>query len=435
MLDSLDINEAQSEAIVALGIAFEVYSEEMPDNKKDKIEAAHGIVSFGIDAWTEEDVTPSSDDEDIAEAGEQIADILKIAGIKIDKKNKVTYGKPATAKVINTILEENEIELDDEEDEDESDDAEAPVDIDDIIEGYDELTAVSRIKKIKALKLDPEDEEDYNTLLSILEWEEAQEKPASRVCNFLEELLPEEDDDEDESEEDEDDADDVDEDDEADEDEDDEDEDEDDEEELEEPWDDYDDSTVADIKKVINDDERTAEELEYVLEYEEAGEKPRATIVKLLKSRIEELGAEDEEDEDEDEGDDEEVVHTVKALIKLEKEELKEIAEEFGVTFPKRLTDAGRKKTAEAIVAAQSGDDEDEEEVEEEKPAKSSTRRRKGAKVADPDDEDDVDDAVAEDDAVDNKKARNKKSSGSTFTITFEVDDDGKLVDITVAQG
>ena len=67
---------------------------------------------------------------------------------------------------------------------------EAPFDIDSFIEGYSELTAATKIKKIKAKELDPEDTDDYNVLVSIAEWEEAQDQPSARVLDYLNEIVP-----------------------------------------------------------------------------------------------------------------------------------------------------------------------------------------------------------------------------------------------------
>lgn len=375
-LDELELNEAQAEAIIEKAIEFDVYSDDMPSSKKDKLSTADEIVAFAIDSWVSEGVTPDSDDKETAEAGEQIAEIFELAGVEVDENGEITYGEVPDA---------------DGGDDDNGDDDgdEAPIDIGDIIEGYEELTPATRIKKIKALELDPEDDDDYNTLVSIADWEEAQEEPSSRVLNYLNEVLPEEVDGE--AEEGDDDAGDGEDGDgedepyteeelsamekdelfevagefevdtptrltaagkkklvaaileaqEEDEGEGDE-EGEDAEGELEEPWEGYEEASVKDIKEVLNDDERTAEELTYIKEYEESREKPRKAILDLCDKRVEEI---------------------------------------------------------------EGGDDDPEPEPEPE-PKKKAGRRGRRGKTDDPDDSDDVDNAVAKDDEKDAKKKK-----------------------------
>ena len=79
---------------------------------------------------------------------------------------------------------------------------------------------------------------------------------------------------------------------------------------------------------------------------------------------------EDEEDEDdEDEEDDEPVVYTKAQLKKLDRDELKEAAENLDVEFPGRLTAKAKEKLIAAILEAQKAaesDDEDEEDEDEE---------------------------------------------------------------------
>jgi hypothetical protein len=325
MIDELELSEAHAEAIIEKAIKFEVYTDEMPDTKKDKIAAAHEIVAFAIDSWVDDDVRPDAKDKNVAKAGKQIEEIFEIAGVEIDDDNEITYNDPP--------------ELEGDGDDDDNDGDGEAFDIDSVIDGYAELTPATRIKKIKALELDPEDEDDYNQLVAIAEWEEAQDEPSSRVLNYLNELVPP-DDDEDETADDAGDGEDEPESEEytekdlkkLDKDElkeiwekvglDDDDfpkrfteagkkrvitaileaqEAGDDGGEMEEPWEGYDDADFDDIEEVINDDERTADEVEYILEYENAADEPRSKVVKLLEKRLAELNGDEPEEEPEEE--------------------------------------------------------------------------------------------------------------------------------------
>lgn len=384
MIDELELPLENAEAIIEKAIEFGVYTDDMPTSKKDKQSTAHEIVAFSIDSWTSEGVTPDAKDKGTAEAGEQIAEIFEIAGVEIDEDGEITYSEPPEA---------------DGDNDGDGDDDEAAIDINDIIKGYEELTAATRLKKIKALELDAEDDDDAETLNAIADWEEAQDKPSSRVLDWLTDQLGEEVDGEAEGDDDGDSSDDA---------EDGEGEDEPyTEEELlemdksdlkevagefeldfptrltdtgrkkvvaaileaqeedegeegdgdaegdaaEEPWDGYEEASVKDIKEVLNDDERTVEELEYIGEYEAGREKPRKAITDLCAKRIEELSESDDDGEPE----------------------------------PEEKKSSGR-------------------------------RRGRRGKTSDPDDSDDVDNAVAEDDEKDAKKS--KRKSG---TITHEV--------------
>lgn len=377
MLDELDIGVEHAEAIVEKGIKLGVHSDGvMPDTKKGKIEAAHNIITLAIDSFVEDGVRPDAKGEDdeetenIRSTAKDILELFELAGIKAVKKGKkytgdIKFEEPPE-------LEEAE---DDEEEEDDSVGDETPFDVEDVIKGYWELTAATRIKKIKALKLDLDDDEDYNTLVGIAEAEENADKPSSRVLAYVEELIPAEVVEEDEDDEEEVDEVEEDEDDEGEEDEEEEDEDEDDEdtgdgeegeyteeeleeldkdelkevwdeldldeddfpkrftdkgkarvieailkaqgggeeeeEESEEPWDGYDDSKEAAIKAVLEeqledeDEPLEAEQVEFVIEYENAN-KGRARLVKWLTAFLEDNFGEEVDEEDED--DEEEVV-------------------------------------------------------------------------------------------------------------------------------
>jgi hypothetical protein len=280
-VEELKLDEAHAEAIVELGIKYGAYSEDMPDTKKEKIAAAEEIIAFTIDAWVNDEVTPDDDDEEVAESGRQIAEIHEIAGIEIDEDGEVSYGDLPD-------LEGGEDEDEDDEDEPAEDDDEAPFDPDDYIEGgYTELSVSSKVKALKGL--DAEDEEDVAILNSIREWEQEQEKPSSRVLNYIEETIGEaevEDDDngDDEAEDD----------------------------EGDEPWEGYDKSSAVDIKKILaaqvddEDDPLTPEQVQYVLDYEQNREKPppRKRVIDYCTQLLEELedsAGEDEDDEPEEE--------------------------------------------------------------------------------------------------------------------------------------
>jgi hypothetical protein len=392
VIAELELPEANAEAIIEKAIEFGVYTDDVPKTKKDKLAVAHEIVAFSIDSYVTEGVRPDS--EDNAEAGQQIVEIFNLAGVEVDDDDEINYGTPPD-------LDDNG---------NDGGDDEAPVDIDDIIEGYAELTAATKLKKIKALELDPDDDDDVETLNAIADWEEAQEQPSSRVLAWLEEQLGEEVEGEAEPEADEtaDEAGDGEGDDEpyteeellamskddlfgvADEfelekpkrltdtgknrlvqsileaqDEDDKEDDDDDsgddsEGELEEPWGGYEDAKLADIKEVLNDDERTDDELEYIRDYEANREKPRQSIIDLCNRRIEELTGKGEDEPEE------------------------------------------------------------EPEPEEKKPA-GRRRGRRGSKTEDPDDNDDVDNAVAEDDEKDARAAKRKKAG--EFVVTADKGD------------
>lgn len=350
MIEELELNEAQATAVIEKAQEFEVYDDEMPETKKEKLSAAHEIVAFAVDSWVNDGVRPDAKDKKIKKAAAQVEEIFELAGIEVDDDGDISYGDAPDASG------------------DDDDDDEAPVDINDVIDGYEDLSVATKLKKVKALELDPEDDDDFDTAAAIFDWENEQDKPASRVLNFLEEAFGEgafdEDGDDDKSDDDDadadDDADDDDDetaDDSADADDDDEpytekdlkkldkeelkevydefdldnfpkrftdagktrvikeileaqeEADDDDDssadadgsaEELEEPWEDYDETSLKDAKEVVNDEERTLEELQYILEYEEAADKPRASLVTLLNKRIEELSEDDDGDDDDD---------------------------------------------------------------------------------------------------------------------------------------
>jgi hypothetical protein len=269
----LSLTDAQAKKLVNLAIEHGAYSDEMPDTKKGRIEAAVEAVEYCIDSWVNDGVRPDDEDEDIAAAGEAILTIFEAAGIEVDEDGDIQIAGEAE---------------DDDEPEAAADDGEAPFDPDDYFEdGYTELTAASKLKALN--ELDLEDEDTVAIIVQIKDWEEEQEKPASRVLNWIEENIDlgdvegsaeEDDDGEAEGEDDEDGA------------------------EDEEPWDGYDGSNAVDIKKFLDeamesDDGLTVEQLQYVKEYEEARKAPRKRIldkVDELIAQIEEGDAEPEEE-------------------------------------------------------------------------------------------------------------------------------------------
>lgn len=265
----LKLDEAHAEAIVALGIEYGAYSEEMPDSKKDKIAAAEEIIAFTIDAWINDDIRPDDDNAKVAKSGEQIAEIHELAGIEIDDDDEVIYG------------ELPELEGEDDDNGDDADGEGAPFDPDDYIEGYSEMSVSAKVKAVKAL--DEDDEDDVATMEALVEWENEQDKPSARVLNLIEETIGEggDDDDDEPAAEDED----------------------------AEPWDGYDKSSAVEIKKILTsqmedeDDPLTVEQVQYVLDYEQNREKPPPrkrviTFCEELIAEFEDEGAAEPEDDE-----------------------------------------------------------------------------------------------------------------------------------------
>jgi hypothetical protein len=171
VIDELELTEEQAESIVQKAMDFQVYTDDMPDTPKGRLEAAHEVVAFTIDSWQQENPEPDS------AAGKDMIAMFDLAGITINEDGTVEYGSSN-----GTSSQEPEQEP--------AGEGVEPFDIDSYIEGYSELTAATKIKKIKAKELDPNDDDDYNTLVSIAEWEETQESPSSRVLDYLNEIIP-----------------------------------------------------------------------------------------------------------------------------------------------------------------------------------------------------------------------------------------------------
>ena len=288
-LKDLKLDDDHATAILEKAIEYESYTEDMPSSKRERIKAAGEQITLMIDAWIDDEVTPDNEDEDVAAMGVVIEEIFLLAGVEIDEDGEVSFGELGD-------LDGAEAEDGDEE---EGDGDEAAFDIEDTIEGYEELSPASKVKAVKALELDADDDDDYNTLVGIYEWEEAQDKPSSRVLQYLDGVIPQEEGDAEEGEGDEP-----------------EEEDEGAEEagaegEWEEPWAKYDKQTAVEVKKALDKlmakDELTAEMAQYVIDFENGRDKPPARkriidhATKLL-AELEgggEVEAEEEEPEEE----------------------------------------------------------------------------------------------------------------------------------------
>lgn len=286
MLDSLKISDANATAIIALGIEFDVFDGDIPESPKDRMEESHKLVSFAIEGMQSE-----IEDEDVKG---QIETILSAAGVEVEGDGEIiNFGKAPKQEALEEILEEQGLEVEFEDEETEGDDDEAAFDVDDIIEDWSSLSL--KDAKVALGEWSEGDDIEFEEVETLLEYEEEQDKPRKSIVARLEEIRDEfEGDDDEGTEETEEDA---------------EGESEDGEEDSgeeeageydEEPYEGYDTDKVGDLKEVIDDEERTAEELEYILGYEES-HKDRSTIVKRIKDRIEELGEEPEADEEPDE--------------------------------------------------------------------------------------------------------------------------------------
>lgn len=354
MIDELELPVANAELIIEKAIEAGVYSDDMPESDKDKIEAAHEQLSFMIDSVKDDDVTPDNEDPDIAKAAKQIYEIFEIAGIEVAEKkgkNVIVFGEVPEVQ-------------------DEDDDEEDDFDPDSVISGYAKKSATAIVKKFESGDIDADDIE------KVQEWEKEEGKGREQIVDWE----PEESEDEDEEDEDEGmtraDLDDLsrtdlkklikdnelditvkkswDDDELRDKiaeaagleagDDDEEDEDEESEDEAEggedKPWDEYDDETVKSIKEAVEaaqedeDEPLEAEQVEAVIAYEKAN-KNRASLVKWLEAKKEELSEEgddssDDEEEEEEAEDEKPAKKTSKKSSK--KEEPEEEDEDEGVT-------------------------------------------------------------------------------------------------------
>lgn len=291
-LEDLTLSEEQAEQIIEKGIVYGAYDgDEVPGTKKEKLAAADEIIAYSLDAYIGDEIRPGDDDPEVAKAGKEIEEVFAIAGIVIEEADDgslvAVAGEP-----------EDEAEGDD----NGGDEDEEPFNPDDFITGYTELSVMTKLKKVKAL--DPTDNDNIAILNALADWENEQEKPSSRVLNYIDEVLPVEDEaDEQEADEPEEDTENGDEPDTG-------------EEALDQPWDAdkesgikaYDDMTATDIKaflKEVSDaGELTVDQLEYVLEYEESRDKPapRKRVIDYCNALLAEFNGEGEaEDEAEPE--------------------------------------------------------------------------------------------------------------------------------------
>lgn len=291
-LEELKLSEGQAEAIIEKGIEYGAYSDEMPDTKKEKQAAADEIVSFSIDAYVNDGITSDDEDPAVAESGSQIEEILEMAGVEIEDGEPVFNDPPE----VEDAADEDE-EDDNGGEEDEAEEDEGPFNPDDYIEGYSELSVVSKLKAIKSLDADKED--DASLMEDIADWENEQDKPSSRVLNYIDETLGEEEDaDEPEAAE------------EPDEDEPEAEEESDD----DEPWEGYNKATAKEIKEVLQaakddeDEPLSAEQVEYVLDFEKSREKPppRKRVIDFCEALLEEFANGDDTEEEEPEEEPEE---------------------------------------------------------------------------------------------------------------------------------
>lgn len=375
MIDSLKLDDAQAKEIIQLAIDNDAYDGKMPSNKKDRMEAAHDIVTFAIDAWVQDEVRSDSDDEDVAKAGKTVEKILKIAGVKVDESGVIGYEG----------ADDEEEEGDEEGEKDET-----PFDVDDIIDGWSDMKTTAALEAI-------EEAEDLTQeqIKALLDDESDRGRPRSKVVDALEAALQaamggddEEGDEEGDGE------------------------------EEGEPWEGYDKASVKDIKDALEsakddeDEPLTPEQAQYVLDYE--GEnKDRAGIKKWLEEFISEAGEDDSTaDEEGDEGEEEEDDEGID-LDALDRTELKKLIkdEEWPIKVQKSWSDDDlRAKIAEYVNSLEDEDGEEEGDEPEPEPEPKKTRgRKRGAKSDDPDDSTDVDDAIAKDDEKDAKKSKGIK--------------------------
>ncbi len=388
MIDSLKLPDEAATAIVALGIEFETYSDEMPESQKDRLEAAHEMVTYAIDAYKEEGIRSDSDNEDKAEAGEQVEAILKVAGVKVDDDGDIDYAKAMTGARLEKLLGKFDLEMDgDEADDDDEDDDEAAFDINDIIDSYDDLSPASKIKAIKKLKLDVEDDDDVEKLNAIADYEEDQDKPTSRVVSYIEELLGEEDEDEDEPEEEE-------------------------EPEVREQY------SEKQLLKMEKDDlkdvyeELEIEEPPFPKRFTPAGKK---RVIAAILEAYEGDESEEEADDEQEPWDGYDDMSVVKIKKALKQAAADDDLDEDQIAMVTEYEEANENRSAILDLLKELGESE-----EEEKPAKSRSSRRRSRSSADPDDNDDADDAVARDDEKEKASKRSKKSTNGVITLTRE---------------
>jgi hypothetical protein len=297
-LEGVNLTDVNAKKIIKIAIEQEAYDSDMPKSKKERLDAAHEIIAFCIDAWKNDGARPDDDDPEIAEGAKAILDIFELADIEVGDDDEILFPESES----DDDDDEDETDDEDEDSDDEDDDEDGPFDPDDYIDGYTELSTKTKLAKIK--KLDPEDEDDAGILTALKDWEEQQDKPNARVLDALADLIDDEedeDDDDDEGEE-------VDG--EVEDDDDDEDDDSDDEEESddgEEPWPGYDKATAVKVKEVLSSEfekeNLTEEHIQYVIDYENERPQPRKRIITLCEQLLSQLDEDDDSDDDDDEED------------------------------------------------------------------------------------------------------------------------------------
>jgi hypothetical protein len=250
-----------------------VEKDEVPDEEAEYLEKATELYEMAIDARDNHDV----DTDDV------LGIIAIVDEAPAPKKGKPAAGKKAAKPKAKKPAPEPEEEEEDEEEEpeEEADELEEPY------EDYDKDKIADILGAIQIWG----DDGALDDVQNILNYELAgkNRKKIVELCQtFLEDPESDEDDDEEESDEVEG-------------------------EELEEPYEGYDDSSVKEIKEGLtafveededDDAQGLVDTLTAVIEYEEAAEKPRVSVVKHAQKLIDSLvdDGEEEEQEAEDEG-------------------------------------------------------------------------------------------------------------------------------------
>jgi hypothetical protein len=367
MLENLELTDAHATAIVEAGIEYDVYEgDEVPSGKKDRMEAAHDLVAFAIDAWVDDEVRPDSDDEETAEAGKQVQDILEWAGVEIDEENDVTFGDLPQ-------IEGADNEGDGEEDGEDGEDGEGPFDANDLIDGYDDAKVNEIIEIFDGGDLSADE-------IRLIQDYERENGERGKILNY--EVEDDTEGDESGSEE-----------------------------SGEEPWEDYDSATAKTItdglKALDDDDELEVEFAQYVKQYEGNRETPKKRVLTWLDKWLDAQGAADDSDDGDDNGDDGEgaeepfegydaasakqIKDAVNEAVEAENLEVEEVEAIIAYEESNKDRSSLLKFLRDLITDDDdNGDDSGEEEQEEEKPAAKS--RSKGRKKQDAGEDIDLDD-------------------------------------------
>lgn len=122
--------------------------------------------------------------------------------------------------------------------------------------------------------------------------------------------------------------------------------------------------TREELEEASNDElVEAAEELEVDVPSGKLTSKKKAALIDSILEAQEEEDEDDEGDEDDDGDDDESYEES--DLMEMGKDELAEVAGEFEVEFPNRLTTAARKRVVAAILEAQDGDEDEDDDDDE----------------------------------------------------------------------